>query len=84
MMLLPDRVPVTRPRLRSRRSWWETADCSMPIASARPVTAQGDSRSRVRISSRLGVARACRVTATFAAASASSRAAGGRRFSSAA
>ena len=31
-----------------------------------------------------GVARACRVTATFAAASASSRAAGGRRFSSAA
>jgi P-type E1-E2 ATPase len=53
-MLLPDRVPVTSPRLRSRRSWWETADCSMPIASASSVTAQGASRSLVRISRRLG------------------------------
>jgi hypothetical protein len=67
----PERVPVTRPRLRSRRSWWETADGSIPAEEARSVTVQGASRSRVRIISRLGVARAWRVVAIFPAEAAS-------------
>ena len=50
----------------------------MPIAVGQAGRrAHGASRSRDRISSRLGVARACRVAATVAADAASSRAAGG-------
>ena len=33
-MVRPWRSPSTRPRLRSSRSWWETADCSIWTDSA--------------------------------------------------
>ncbi len=66
------------PRVRSRRSWWEQAEASMPTASARSPTAQGPSLSRARMYSREGVARAWRVAATSVAPAASRRSRGWR------
>src|SRR5690349_5844427 len=78
-MLRPARSPETRPSARSRRSWLDTADCSMPTAADNSVTVQGAWRSRVRINSRFGDASACRVSATLTAEAASNDAAGGVR-----
>jgi len=72
----PGALLTTRPMVRSRRSWCEIADCSMPIDSISLLTVQGASRSRDRISRRLGAVRAARVSATAAALAASSRAGG--------
>ncbi|SCD34867.1 Transposase [Streptomyces sp. DvalAA-14] len=72
--LLRDERRVTRPRVRSSRSWWEQADCSMSTAAASSVAGKGPSRGRARISSREGVARAWRAATTLGAFAAVSEA----------